>query len=610
MSVRQYIGARYVPKFYENSLGTSEWVSGVEYEPLTIVTYNSNSYTSKRVVPASIGNPSDNPTYWVATGNYNEQISDLTNELTEVEAVKLDKTVKPFKALLFSDLHYANNSVAGVDCKTRFDNIMKFINSYEDIDVAFCLGDYTNDNYPYGPSGNMIYATQSLASANYLWRFEHPTYFLKGNHDSYPENMWNEYFTNKSQFVLNSEKLDFICLNVYGNAQSSSITGASFQYVDVSFLEDALSKAKNKVIILAHDLSDEQLTDSVRNVLNTYYDKIECIIAGHYHKWIDETITLSAGDLHIYHLPSIGGDLFAYEGTVPLDWQSVIDSSEKWSACLLTIDENGLRLTLRSMANTYTYGNESHTVTEGDWYTSVIDSGLTAESYADYKVITGDHDFATKKLGSNVLETMPLLSKLTDIQSGEDLNTYTKVGTYKCNTSGIANSLVNGPSYLSSGFLMYVMHPTSNNYDGSYCIQLVVSISDPNYMYIRSCNNGTWGKWAAFLSTRNLDMGSTAITNNVASFNVNNKYDLSVTVGGTSIIIPLHKRDATNGRKLYGSISTCNGTAMTTYCVEASATDTALTIDSAYKVTGSTIEAFTPTYVLHRSVGADVTFYN
>lgn len=83
MATRQYIGARYVPKFYENSAGTSEWRSGVIYEPLTIVTWNGNSYTSKKVVPAAIGDPSSNPAYWVATGVFNEQLASIQTELAQ-----------------------------------------------------------------------------------------------------------------------------------------------------------------------------------------------------------------------------------------------------------------------------------------------------------------------------------------------------------------------------------------------------------------------------------------------------------------------------------------------------------------------------------------------
>lgn len=85
MAVRQYVGARYVPKFYDFN-GSPEWRSGVAYENLTIVTRNSNSYTSKKVVPSNIGEPENNPEYWVSTGIYNEQVEayrQLTVSLSE-----------------------------------------------------------------------------------------------------------------------------------------------------------------------------------------------------------------------------------------------------------------------------------------------------------------------------------------------------------------------------------------------------------------------------------------------------------------------------------------------------------------------------------------------
>lgn len=75
---RQYIGARYVPKFFENeTTGDSSWMAGVSYEALTIVTYNGNSYTSKKPVPSSVGSPNENKNYWVLTGNYNEQLNSV-----------------------------------------------------------------------------------------------------------------------------------------------------------------------------------------------------------------------------------------------------------------------------------------------------------------------------------------------------------------------------------------------------------------------------------------------------------------------------------------------------------------------------------------------------
>lgn len=74
---RQYIGARYVPKIF------GDWVENHEFEPLTIVTYLNNSYTSKKTVPATVGNPADNSEYWVCTGNYNAQVEEYRQEVTE-----------------------------------------------------------------------------------------------------------------------------------------------------------------------------------------------------------------------------------------------------------------------------------------------------------------------------------------------------------------------------------------------------------------------------------------------------------------------------------------------------------------------------------------------
>lgn len=85
MAVRQYIGARYVPVFFDNN-GSTEWVGNHAYEPLTIVTYLGNSYTSKKPVPADTGNPSANPEFWASTGIYNSQVEEYKQEVLAVEA--------------------------------------------------------------------------------------------------------------------------------------------------------------------------------------------------------------------------------------------------------------------------------------------------------------------------------------------------------------------------------------------------------------------------------------------------------------------------------------------------------------------------------------------
>lgn len=78
--VTQYIGARYVPLISD----PIEWSSQKEYEPLTIVTNNGNSYTSRQFVPKNI--PITNTQFWAATGNFNAQIEQYRKEVQAFDA--------------------------------------------------------------------------------------------------------------------------------------------------------------------------------------------------------------------------------------------------------------------------------------------------------------------------------------------------------------------------------------------------------------------------------------------------------------------------------------------------------------------------------------------
>lgn len=75
-----YIGARYVPMFAD----PVEWDNLRTYEPLTIVTYQGTSYTSKKAVPVGIA--LNNTEYWVATGNYNAQVAQYHQDVEEYKS--------------------------------------------------------------------------------------------------------------------------------------------------------------------------------------------------------------------------------------------------------------------------------------------------------------------------------------------------------------------------------------------------------------------------------------------------------------------------------------------------------------------------------------------
>ena len=79
----RYIGARYVP------IMGGEWDNSNEYEPLTVVQYEGDSYTSKKYVP--VGVAITNTTYWVKTGYFNQQVANLAQSVDQLESSKADK---------------------------------------------------------------------------------------------------------------------------------------------------------------------------------------------------------------------------------------------------------------------------------------------------------------------------------------------------------------------------------------------------------------------------------------------------------------------------------------------------------------------------------------
>ena len=160
----QYIGARYVPKFFENSEGNSEWVQNATYEPLTIVTYLGGTYTSKHVVVAGSENPADNKTDWAFMGLTSGEIASYIRkvEALEIEVANFEQTVnEKVNAVEASDANQnnliANNTVIANRSASAFINQneikkKRFVligDSYASGTIALGDGNYTR-NYEDG----------------------------------------------------------------------------------------------------------------------------------------------------------------------------------------------------------------------------------------------------------------------------------------------------------------------------------------------------------------------------------------------------------------------------------------------------------------------------
>ena len=72
-----YVGQRYVPKIM------GEWNKTNIYEPLSIVQYKGNSFTSRQYVP--VGVEITNEEFWVSTGNYDAQVEQYRQNVVNLE---------------------------------------------------------------------------------------------------------------------------------------------------------------------------------------------------------------------------------------------------------------------------------------------------------------------------------------------------------------------------------------------------------------------------------------------------------------------------------------------------------------------------------------------
>lgn len=177
-STNVYVGQRYVPKFYDD--GTEQhgatWDKTKVYEPLTIVLWEGDSYTSRTFVPAGV--EITDTQYWLQTGIFNAQLESYKEE---VEAVA--DNIKKIKTVNGVDIYYPKsgdsfNLAQGmcliVDTDTTilmdfgysecwpennaflstlmrngvFDNIDYFILSHYHIDHVSCLKNIL-DTYPH-----------------------------------------------------------------------------------------------------------------------------------------------------------------------------------------------------------------------------------------------------------------------------------------------------------------------------------------------------------------------------------------------------------------------------------------------------------------------------
>ena len=173
MTVREYIGARYVPLYM------GDWDNTKTYEPLSIVGYQGDSYTSLQYVPTGI--EITNEAYWAVTGNYNAQIEEYRRETRNIgNALPITDfdstdTVKSYiddiaEVLPISDFDsintvksYIDDSISGVN--SEIDDIAAVL-PISDFDSINTVKKYIDDAVSFDVTKAQVYNTVSEMKAD------------------------------------------------------------------------------------------------------------------------------------------------------------------------------------------------------------------------------------------------------------------------------------------------------------------------------------------------------------------------------------------------------------------------------------------------------------
>lgn len=177
VGTRQYVGARYVPLFGRRGEESIDWDDSAPYEPLTIVNYQGNSYTSRTYVPAGIDIA--NQDYWALTGAYNAQVEAYRQEVVRLQEEWVDwKTdtedgLDQWKTDTIGDLDdWKTDTVE--DFEQAIDNIPNILPSSA-FDPVNTVKKYVDDSVAYAVKDEVIVIGDSY-SENNRWQQYIPDY--------------------------------------------------------------------------------------------------------------------------------------------------------------------------------------------------------------------------------------------------------------------------------------------------------------------------------------------------------------------------------------------------------------------------------------------------
>lgn len=259
-------------------------------------------------------------------------VSDMhyTTDITADEMKNIDPTVKPSAAA---------GDAFGFTQREKVDKITEAVlaeHAASPLDAVLVLGDLSIDDYNY----------RNLP--NYCRRFKEdcmallpcPSYAIPGNHDSHPNEVWQEIFGYSREFTLKFGNIAFILLDNFNSVPAAGASGSAYTPTNVEFLKKELAALGDaKIFLCAHHVSEEKESEEFKRIVRED-DRIIGMFRGHTH--LNKIIRSEAfGEKPLI---DIGG--YAYMGRKIGDRYdfSIFDESWAWGYQTVEVFENKIKI--------------------------------------------------------------------------------------------------------------------------------------------------------------------------------------------------------------------------------------------------------------------------
>lgn len=549
VGTRQYIGARYVPIFGRRDEESIQWDNSAPYEPLTIVLYQGNSYTSRQYVPAGIDIL--NEAFWALTGNYNAQIEAYREEVLRFDGriTAAEEMVSDFGDMLPSDQFSDTNTVAAaisantdaittvtnrIDTLTKsgfispnaFDEMLGFFDAID----SGSIGIIPEGEYTIG-STKLLDETQLMANAGTV---------TGGNiviGDSKPVFGDSEFFghmliPSTAQATQNGYVISAACIDTLRNQLIVALSGSSddggFILAEVDMHDDFNYGAEHQFTGMTthcNSLTYNPTTDCFYIPARPTEDVVYEINASTF--VLNRSINIDFGDIirsfaydatnRVYF--AIGATYVkVYDASFNLiktintsysDVESLLDGFVSYHQDACVIDGNLVQL----VALTKGGASGSGGIFSADALVQYrYDGSLSVGTYEQNPYITGEGEclFTDGRYAYIMLSSgrfCPVIRVATKpvhafnvadnariLKNGDDMNDMRVKGVYYCATNEIRNTLANVPAAITGSFSMEVLP----FYTGNYIYQIFAASNGGLWVRRFLHSNQTWTELGTF----------------------------------------------------------------------------------------------------------------